>query len=184
MTTRDGSAVVSTAAYSNAMPMSSALPDAAFEALTRFSITSPSTGSYVSMLVLGWARINNEGAFGSTVRIMTFAGTISLDGRSMSFSDSVAPVFTEAGFTVSPLSASRRRLLDVGTSLVGFFNYLASFDLDALEAAALGGPGGATPAPFTFPAAYSMQVSVYTPCNVRACRLCAPLAVCCLLARC
>lgn len=168
MTTRDGSAIVSTASYSNAMPMSSVLPDTAFEALTKFSLTNPSTGSYMSMLVLGWARINGEGAFGSTVRIMTFAGTITLDGRSMTFSDAVAPVFEEAGFTVTPLTASRRRLLDIGTSLVGFFSYLAAFDLDALEAAALGTPGSAAPTPFAFPAAYSMQVSVYTPCNVRA----------------
>ena len=170
LTTVDGTQVIQTASFAMSSSVSSALPDQAFKQLKLLEISAPS-GSWVQLTVLGTARIQGAGTFGSVVKILTQAGTIIIDGRDMSFTESVSPVFEEAGFVVAP---NRRHLLDVGTSLAGFFNYLATFDLNALEAAALSSAGLSPSTPFVgdrfagFPASYSMQAAIYTPCNVRA----------------
>ncbi len=164
--TVDGSAVIQTASFASSSTISSALPDDAWKELKVLTVTAPS-GSWVQLSVVGAARIQGQGQFGSVIKILTHAGTMTVDGREMRFSDVMAPVFEEAGFNVDP--SSRRRLLDVGTSLVGFFNYLASFDLDALEAAASGAPAAAVTEFGGFPASYSMVAAIYMPCNVRAC---------------
>ena len=168
LTTVDGTQVIQTASFAQSSTMSSALPDDAFQQLKLMTVNAPS-GSWVQLFVLGTARIQGSGQLGSVVRILTHAGTITIDGRDMTFSESASPVFEDAGFVVAP---NRRRLLDAGTSLVGFFNYMASFDLDALERAA----GAATPSSFSsfegFPSSYSMTAAIYTPCNVRDMRIC------------
>lgn len=162
LTTKDGSAIVQTAAFSQQSSISSALPDSSFADLTHFTVTAPS-GSWVKLAVLGAARITGEGSFGSVVQLLTLAGTVTIDGRSMMFATDVAPVFERAGFNVAP---SRRRLLDSGVALAGFFNFLATFDLDALEAAAL-----SIAVPDTvfdgFPSSYLMQATAYTKCDIR-----------------
>lgn len=168
LTTVDGTQVIQTASFAMSSSVSSALPDQAFKQLKLLEVSAPS-GSWVQLTVLGTARIRGAGMFGSVVKILTQAGTIIIDGRSMSFSESVSPVFEEAGFAVAP---NRRHLLDVGTSLAGFFNYLATFDLDALENAA----GAAQDSFSGFPTTYSMTAAIYTPCNVRA--VCKPCIAC------
>jgi hypothetical protein len=161
LTTRDGTAVIQTAAYTQESAMSSALPDDAFSQLTHFTVTAPG-GSWVKLAVLGVARITGTGTFGSVMTLLTVAGSITIDGRDMSFATDVAPVFQQAGFMVAP---SGRRLLDVGTALRGFFSYLATFDLDALEAAALGLTAPNTTFP-GIPDSYIMEATAYTVCDV------------------
>ena len=143
--------------------------------MTHFVATS-TTGSRINFLVLGTARITGTGQFGSVVQIHTYAGVITLDGRQISFADTVAPVFEAGGFTVA---SSRRRLLDLGTDIVGFFNFLASFNLDELET----GSNSSVPVYENvntthagYPSAYSMVATVYTQCEVRpfCCRARAP----------
>ena len=160
MTTVDGSQIIQTASYAMSSTLSSALPDDAFTQMRQLHITAPS-GSWVQLMVVGAARIQGTGQYGSVVHILTQAGTIIVDGRTMEFHESISPIFEAAGFNVAP---SRRRLLDIGTSLTGFFNYLATFDLDALEGAAVAALPGATEVS-PFPAAYSMTANVYTACN-------------------
>jgi hypothetical protein len=163
MTNRAGDQVVATASLSAQQTISSVLPDDAWSQLKLFTVTSPVTSSTISFLVLGWARIAGQGTFGSIVQLVTYAGTISLDGRVMTFSTDAAPVFEEAGFVVS---GSRRRLLDSGIDIVGFFNYLANFDLNALEATALGSSALASNVTFpSFPATYDLTTVTYIPCN-------------------
>lgn len=173
LTTVDGKQVIQTASFAQSSTVSSALPDEAFQQLRLMTVTSPS-GSWVQLTVLGSARIQGAGQFGSVIRLLTQAGDITIDGRTMSFSESTSTVFADAGFVVAP---NRRRLLDVGTSLVGFFNYMATFDLDALERAA----GAASPldahAFGGFPASYAMTAAIYAPCDVRI--LQPPLALLC-----
>ena len=110
------SLVVQTAEHTTAAPFSSVLPDSVFDQMLYISVSSP-TGSSVRLSVLGRARIVGPGAFGSVVEILTFAGTITLDGRAMTFEDSVAPVFTRAGFNVGPAPGGRRLLQNEGVSL-------------------------------------------------------------------
>ena len=150
------------------LQISSVLPDSAFDSMTHFVATS-STGSRINFLVLGTARITGTGQFGSVVQIHTYAGVITLDGRELSFADSVAPVFEAGGFTVA---SSRRRLLDLGTDIVGFFTFLAAFDLDELESSynssAPVGYENVNTTHVGFPTSFTMVATVYSQCNVRA----------------
>jgi hypothetical protein len=88
--------------------------------------------------------------------------------RSLTFSDKLAPIFLEAGFAVSSDMQAGRRLLDLGLEVSGFFNYLARFDLDALEASFTGAGLDKPPSGASFPTAYTMDVSIYTLCNYSA----------------
>ena len=49
-------AVVKTAANGEPAPLTTALPDAAFEQLKQFQVDSP-TGAHVSLVVQGWYRV-------------------------------------------------------------------------------------------------------------------------------
>lgn len=53
--------------------------------------------------------------WGTVVRILTAAGTITLDDVAISFAEDMSPVFIEGGFVVDPAAAggSRRRLQGV-----------------------------------------------------------------------
>lgn len=121
MMTVDGTQIVQTASFAQSSTISSALPDEAFTQLKQLTVSAPA-GGWVQLNVVGAARIVGTGQFGSVIKILTHAGTITIDGRVMTFSETASPIFEEAGFVVAP---NRRRLLDVGTSLVGFFNYCA-----------------------------------------------------------
>ena len=164
MTTVDGTQVIQTASYAMTSTLSSVLPDEAFTQMRQLHITAPTATSWVQLMVLGTARIGGSGQFGSVIMILTHAGTITLDGRNMEFQEGLSPIFEAAGFAVAP---SRRRLLDVGTSLVGFFNYLQTFDLDALERAAGNSQANSATTFSGFPSTYSMNAAIYTPCDVR-----------------
>ena len=152
LTTTDGLTAIATASLSIYQTLSSVLPDEAFQKMTVFQVSNNATGSLLSLSVLGFARIMSTGSYGSVIRIITAAGTVTLDGRAMFFAESVAPSFAEAGFSVS---TSRRRLLDLGVDIAGFFGYLAQFDLDALESrfrgVALGSTGGSNTTFASFP---------------------------------
>ena len=137
------------------------MPDDAWSQLRQFTITSAATQSTVSFTVLGWARIQNQGAFGSIVQLVTYAGTITLDGRTMSFSPDAAPVFEEAGFMVA---GTRRALLQSNVDIIGFFNYLQTFDLNALEGTALGAAAANTTFP-AWPASYDLTTVTYIQCS-------------------
>ena len=164
MTTVDGTQVIQTASYAMTSTLSSVLPDEAFTQMRQLHVTAPTATSWVQLMVVGTARIGGSGQFGSVVMILTHAGTITLDGRNMEFQEGLSPIFEAAGFAVAP---TRRRLLDVGTSLVGFFNYLATFDLDALERAAGVSQVSSATTFSGFPPTYSMNAAIYTPCDVR-----------------
>ena len=167
LTTTDGRSVIQTAPFSQQSTLSSALPNEAFTSMTHFTATSPS-GSFIQLLVLGFARIQGSGTFGSTVQLLTYAGTVTLDGRTIAFEDSVAPVFAAAGFSVSSdVQAGRRHLLDVGTDIAGFFSYMASFDLSALEASAMGVLAAPDTSFTPFPTSYSMAFTVYSVCDYK-----------------
>ena len=109
-------AVVKTAANGEPAPLTTALPDAAFEQLKQFQVDSP-TGAHVSLAVQGWYRVPQPtAATGSVVKLITAAGFIILDGTDMTFEETLGTVFTEAGFTVGG-----RKLLGI-YALVGLFN--------------------------------------------------------------
>ena len=161
LTNKAGTSAVSTSSLLSPHVISSVLPDEAWSQLKQFTITSDVTQSTVSFMVLGWARIQSQGAYGSIVQLVTYAGTITLDGRTMSFSPDAAPVFEEAGFIVA---GTRRRLLQSNIDIVGFFNYLQTFDLNALEGSALGiaTPNTTFPA---WPASFDLSTVTYIQCS-------------------
>jgi hypothetical protein len=61
--------------------LSSALPNDAFTSMSHFTATSPSSGSFIQLMVLGFARIAGAGSLGSVVQLLTVAGTVTIDGR-------------------------------------------------------------------------------------------------------
>ena len=121
-------AVVKTAANGEPAPLTTALPDAAFEQLKQFQVDSP-TGAHVSLAVQGWYRVPQPtAATGSVVKLITAAGFIILDGTDMTFEETLGTVFTEAGFTVNG-----RKLLGI-YELVGLFNSIDDWaGLDQFE---------------------------------------------------
>ena len=71
----------------------------------------------VAPLNPGWYRVPSAASrTGSYVKIITYAGLITLDAAEMTFSQTVGTVFTEAGFDVT---GSGRRLLGGGLGRVG-----------------------------------------------------------------
>ena len=121
-------AVVKTAANGESAPLTTALPDAAFEQLKQFQVDSP-TGAHVSLSVQGWYRVPQPtAATGSVVKLITAAGFIILDGTDMTFEETLGSVFSEAGFTVNG-----RKLLGI-YELVGLFNSIDDWaGLDQFE---------------------------------------------------
>lgn len=66
----------------------------------------------MALLVNGVARVpKDDSVWGSVVRILSSAGTLTLDDTTVHFSSDVAPIFSEAGFAVTSNAGSRRRLL-------------------------------------------------------------------------
>ncbi|KXZ43125.1 hypothetical protein GPECTOR_101g26 [Gonium pectorale] len=80
------------------------------------------TGSVeLALMVTGVARVPMEGSvLGTVVRILTSAGTITLDDTVVMFSTDTADVFAEAGFKVS----RNRRVLLGFYDILGFFNFI------------------------------------------------------------
>ena len=103
-------AVVRTAANGETSSITSALPDSAFAELKQFEVKSEN-GAFLSLMVLGWYRIPDalRARTGSFVKIVTYAGFITLDGDEMTFEETTGQVFSEAGFTV----ANGRKLLGI-----------------------------------------------------------------------
>ncbi|KXZ51414.1 hypothetical protein GPECTOR_12g376 [Gonium pectorale] len=79
----------------------------------------------LALKVDGVARVPMAGSvLGTVVRIVTSAGTITLDNTVVSFSSSIADIFEEAGFSVS---RNRRMLLGI-YDVVGFFNWIEIYE--------------------------------------------------------
>ncbi|KXZ42180.1 hypothetical protein GPECTOR_189g292 [Gonium pectorale] len=79
----------------------------------------------LALKVDGVARVPMAGSvLGTVVRIVTSAGTITLDSTVVSFSSSIADIFEEAGFSVS---RNRRMLLGI-YDVVGFFNWIEIYE--------------------------------------------------------
>ena len=112
MTLRDGNTVVQTAPFTVSRPASSANDDAFWQGLTYLTLTS-TTGSWVQLGVQATARIQGTGTGGSVIKIESSLGTVVLDGEAITFSESMATLFTDAGFSVAP---SGRRLLTAATA--------------------------------------------------------------------
>ncbi|KXZ48985.1 hypothetical protein GPECTOR_24g275 [Gonium pectorale] len=113
------STVMQTAAFAGIrQPLSSRLPlETLFE--LKFLHVKGVGEAELGVNVNGVARVPLAGSvYGTVVRMITAAGTITLDGTVLTFSSQIADIFEEAGFRVS---GSRRALL--GDYLVfGFFN--------------------------------------------------------------
>jgi hypothetical protein len=114
--------------------------------------------------VHGFARLQGQGTYCSVVKLLTLAGTITLDGTALTFADGIGPIFSDAGFTLAP---SGRHLLDLGVELVGFFNYLAQFDPGNLMALSANLTCRSTAPSSLFSSDYALTVRVYTPCDAR-----------------
>jgi hypothetical protein len=67
MTTRDGVTVVQTAPFTRPEAISSELPDAQWSSLTQLSVSSPDD-SWVRLNVLGTARLQGTGVYGSVIK--------------------------------------------------------------------------------------------------------------------
>lgn len=137
--------------------MSSLLPDAAFEKLTSFKVTSDS-GAYISMNVNGYVRLGDD-ARGDVI-LMTHFGLITVSGSVMTFEDVLGDVFSRAGFNVASSGGARRRL-------TGFYEMQAMFnDVTSWESA--DGTGTALGDDFVaprFPENYEVDVSVLYRCD-------------------
>ncbi|KXZ48983.1 hypothetical protein GPECTOR_24g273 [Gonium pectorale] len=117
--------VMQTAAFAGIrQPLSSRLPlETLFE--LKFLHIKGVGEAELGVDVNGVARVPLAGSvYGTVVRMITAAGTITLDGTVLTFSSQVADIFEEAGFRVS---GSRRAL--VGDYYVfGFFNAIKDLE--------------------------------------------------------
>ncbi|KAG2441269.1 hypothetical protein HYH02_010111 [Chlamydomonas schloesseri] len=107
----------------------------------------------LALQVQGVARVPSANSVhGSIVRIVTVAGTITLDDTVIVFSTEMADIFAEAGFKV----ARNRRMLIGVYEVLGFFNFikdLSVFNLPASE-----------PVPRLPSSDFYMKVKIYEPC--------------------
>ena len=118
---------VKVASASFAAPLTSYLPDKAFESLKHFTATS-ALGSTVHVAVQGFMRIPAARCRPPIIKFITPVGTILLEGTELIFDTEVAPVFLEAGLLTHGLaagegSADTRRKLGL-SELKGFFETL------------------------------------------------------------
>ncbi|KXZ43364.1 hypothetical protein GPECTOR_92g587 [Gonium pectorale] len=103
--------------------------------------------------VLGFFNTIKQGSvFGTVLHIVTAAGTITLDGTIITFSNSIADIFTAAGFRVS----NSRRVLLGAYNVLGFFNTIK--DLSA------SGKPPAEPEPKLPTENFVMKLKIYEPC--------------------
>ncbi|GFR46046.1 hypothetical protein Agub_g7515 [Astrephomene gubernaculifera] len=109
----------------------------------------------VALIVLGVARVPvANSVHGTVVKIITMAGTITLDGTAIDFDEVLAPIFVEAGFIVS---TSRRSLLGI-YDILGFFNYIEDVNVFNL-------PSG-EPRPRLPSGNFRMRLQIYEQCSI------------------
>ncbi|KAG2425078.1 hypothetical protein HXX76_013987 [Chlamydomonas incerta] len=115
-------------------------------------------GAQVALMVNGVARVpKDDSVWGSVVRILSSAGTLTLDDTIVHFSSDVAPIFAEAGFAVTSSSGSRRRLLAGQYTLFGYFSSIqniTSFDPVDVSKPKLPSKD------------FTMQMAVFEPCTL------------------
>ncbi|KAG2423845.1 hypothetical protein HXX76_015005 [Chlamydomonas incerta] len=107
----------------------------------------------LALQVQGVARVPSvNSVHGSIVRIVTMAGTITLDDTVIVFSSDIADIFAEAGFKV----ARNRRMLIGVYEVLGFFNFIKDLSIFNLPAA--------EPVPRLPATDFFMKVKIYEPC--------------------
>ncbi|KXZ51411.1 hypothetical protein GPECTOR_12g373 [Gonium pectorale] len=107
----------------------------------------------LALKVDGVARVPMaDSVLGTVVRIVTSAGTITLDNTVVSFSSSIADIFEEAGFSVS---RNRRMLLGI-YDVVGFFNWIENLEVFNLPTD--------QNKPKLPSGSYLMKLKIYEPC--------------------
>ncbi|KXZ45142.1 hypothetical protein GPECTOR_58g591 [Gonium pectorale] len=113
----------------------------------------------IALRVDGVARVPMEGSvWGTVVRIVTVAGTITLDDIAVSFSSSMADIFVEAGFRVS----RNRRALIGFYWVTGFFQFL---DEEVFKNQETLPELGASARPY-LPVNYLMKMRIAEPCVI------------------
>ncbi|KXZ45113.1 hypothetical protein GPECTOR_58g562 [Gonium pectorale] len=113
----------------------------------------------IALRVDGVARVPMEGSvWGTVVRIVTVAGTITLDDIAVSFSSSMADIFVEAGFRVS----RNRRALIGFYWVTGFFQFL---DEEVFKNQETLPELGASARPY-LPVNYFMKMRIAEPCVI------------------
>ncbi|KXZ46811.1 hypothetical protein GPECTOR_40g545 [Gonium pectorale] len=107
----------------------------------------------LGLVVQGVARVPQPGSvYGNVLHIVTAAGTITLDGTVITFSNGIADIFTAAGFRVS----NSRRVLLGAYNVLGFFNTIKNLS-------ATGKPP-AEPEPWLPSENFLMKLQIYEPC--------------------
>ncbi|KXZ48683.1 hypothetical protein GPECTOR_26g586 [Gonium pectorale] len=107
----------------------------------------------LGLVVQGVARVPQQGSvFGTVLHIVTAAGTITLDGTIITFSNSIADIFTAAGFRVS----NSRRVLLGAYNVLGFFN--------TIKGLSASGKPPAEPEPKLPTENFVMKLKIYEPC--------------------
>ncbi|KAG2452153.1 hypothetical protein HYH02_003185 [Chlamydomonas schloesseri] len=116
------------------------------------------TGAQLALMVNGVARVpKDDSVWGSVVRIISSAGTLTLDDTIVHFSSDVAPIFAEAGFAVTSSSGARRRLLAGQYTLYGYFSSIQN--ITSFDPVDVSKPKLPTKD-------YAMQLAVFEPCTL------------------
>lgn len=123
---KNGVGALKTSQSLSPSPLTSFLPDSAFDDL-RYFVAVSSTGARVKLTVDGYMRLPARQCLPPIVELLTPAGTIYIEGTTLEFSQDVAPIFLEAGLLTSPSNptGSRRKLSF--QALEGFFNTLQAY---------------------------------------------------------
>ena len=115
---------VQTAESSESRTLDSRLPDSMWQEIKYLEFTSES-GGYLHLAVTATVRKPFEPALhGSIVTMYTALGWIELDADIVTFHESMAGVFTSAGFEV----AGERRRMSSAFVLIGLFNSVPAFE--------------------------------------------------------
>jgi len=105
--------------------LDSRMPDALWKEI-KYAEFRSDTGGYMHLAILATVRkVIDDALHGSIVVMYSHIGQIELDGSIMTFQESMAGAFSDAGFEVHP--EERRRLMGA-FELVGLFNKIESFE--------------------------------------------------------
>lgn len=105
-------------------PLSSCLPDSVWNEIKYVEFTN-AEGGYLHLLVQATVRkVVTSSLHGSTIIIYTAIGQIELDGLVVTFKETMAGAFSQAGFEVT----STRRRLQGAFDLMGLFNSVPAFE--------------------------------------------------------
>ena len=142
---------VQTAETAESQTLDSRLPDSVWQEI-RFLEFSSESGGYLHLAVTAAVRKPDDTALhGSIVTMYTALGWIELDADIVTFHESMAGVFTSAGFEV----AGERRRLSSAFVLIGLFNSVPAFE----------GWNTTYDSPPKIPETYHAQIEYLHPCK-------------------